>query len=102
MFGWILFGALAVTAILILAFVRWADRRSAPDAQKFLCSRCPQCRQKTRFLASRLGQQGKCPRCKHTWELTVTPVTTDESDEMPAFPGRRLSIRGRVLASRNG
>ena len=93
-----------VSAIGIAAIaLRWAYvRRSAWDQFEFF--RCRACGQKIRFLSSKAGQMGMCPRCKERWTLPKAPTLPSlehvANSRYPARVGqviRRNSwYRGRV------
>jgi len=93
-----------VSAIGIVAFaLRWAFARSFASEQ-FEFFRCRACGQKIRFLSSKAGQMGMCPRCKERWTLPKAPTLPSlahvANSRYPARVGqviRRNSwYRGRV------
>lgn len=87
----VLAGAALVGAAL---GVSWVGRRSA-RVEPYLVFRCPGCRQKVRYLASKAGRPGMCPRCRRRWVLPATPQeTADEKFTAEGYPvrvGARLS-----------
>src|SRR6266404_5441565 len=44
-------------------------RPRAASNRAFQTFRCAQCGQKLRFLASKAGRAGMCPRCRKQWTL---------------------------------
>jgi len=58
----ILTASLGTTATLAMAGYMWMRRRPAKREAHHIF-RCVRCGQKVRYLASKVGQQGMCPRC---------------------------------------
>jgi hypothetical protein len=100
MYGWILIVGLAVGAVGVV----WARTRRSTAVQ-FEFFRCHSCGQKIRYLSSKAGRTGMCPRCKERWTLAKSPASLptshSPSSRYPARVGqviRRNSwYRGRVV-----
>jgi DNA-directed RNA polymerase subunit RPC12/RpoP len=58
--------------------LRLRPRHSGPE--KFLHFRCAECGQKVRYLATKAGRPGMCPRCRQRWTLPTVaqPVARAE------------------------
>jgi hypothetical protein len=72
----------------------WAGRRSARP-EPYLAFRCPACTQKVRYLASKAGRPGMCPRCNERWvlptNLETAPDPSPRGGPYPLRVGARLS-----------
>ncbi len=72
-----------VEANLLLAAVVWylLTKRKRPEEEDYLYTECRGCRKRLRYLASRVGQPGKCPRCK--FGFVFPPLADDEEGARP-------------------
>jgi hypothetical protein len=103
MYGWILL-IVGLAVVLGVAGVIWTRARRS-NAVQFEFFRCDSCGQKIRYLSSKAGRMGMCPRCKERWTLAKAPpspaMTHSPNSRYPARVGqviRRNSwYRGRVV-----
>jgi hypothetical protein len=63
---------LGIVVLAASGTFRWV-RSHNPEAEKYLLFRCPHCGQKVRYLASKAGRPGMCPRCRQQWTLPTAP-----------------------------
>lgn len=80
----------AMLTLIALAVVWWVRSR-VPNPARFHCFRCPGCQQKLRYLASKSGCPGMCPRCSQRWTLPAVPA-------VPVFPRVSALATARHLA----
>jgi len=103
MYGWIMLVVSLGVALGVAGIVWFRARRS--KAVQFEIFRCHSCGQKIRYLSSKAGRMGMCPRCKERWTLakaSASPAMVHSPDSRyPARVGqviRRNSwYRGRVV-----
>ncbi len=57
---------LVVIAVAALA-VYWKMNSHSRNEGQFHVFRCPRCGQKLRYLTSKAGRAGMCPRCRQRW-----------------------------------
>jgi hypothetical protein len=89
-----------VVVVAVSGFV--LGRARQPKVEQFELCRCRRCGQKIRYLSSKAGQMGMCPRCKDRFTLPdASQVYASETQPSPARVGqvvRRHSwYRGQVL-----
>jgi hypothetical protein len=67
----VIFVLLGIFVVSGAGVILSARSRAAQD--EFQYTRCGECGQKVRYLASKAGRPGMCPRCKQQWILPATP-----------------------------
>ena len=74
--------ALICGSVLLVVIAFWPRFRSLIEPRKedeeYLDFRCEHCGRKLRYLASRAGMQGMCPRCKKTCRFPEAESRTAE------------------------
>jgi hypothetical protein len=83
---------LGVAGLSGLGAFRWVRNRH-PKVEEFVRFRCPGCHRKLRFLASKAGRAGMCPRCRQRWTWPTirqaVSSATHWGDEYREVVGRR-------------
>jgi DNA-directed RNA polymerase subunit RPC12/RpoP len=76
-----LFAALMVelnVLMIAILYVQYASRKAKTEEAEYLYFRCRKCGRRLRFAATKVGQQGQCPRCKMT--LLFADGVADEEE----------------------
>jgi hypothetical protein len=63
---------LGVLAVAVLGGAYWR-RLSLPPPDPLVNMRCPGCRRKLHYRASRAGRNAQCPKCKVKFTYPMTP-----------------------------
>jgi hypothetical protein len=85
----LVFGAVAVS--VTGAFLGLRARNSKIEQVYYF--RCPGCTQKLRYLASKAGRAGMCPRCRQRWTFPSNPeafpLSSQACDDYQVRVGQR-------------
>ena len=85
----LLLGVFGVSAAGAFLWVRPGNARQ----EKFHLFRCDGCGQKLRYLASKAGRAGMCPRCRRQWTLPASaqapPAAIQSCDGIKVKVGQR-------------
>jgi len=87
---------------LVATGLAWARQRPARE-EPYYHFRCPDCSQKVRYLASKAGRPGMCPRCRQLLTLPETPQQMLDEQPFPVGSSpanlRRLQRQGTRIKS---
>jgi DNA-directed RNA polymerase subunit RPC12/RpoP len=99
--GWGMVWTILSLAAVVLAAAGaiFCVRRRNSQEEPFYFFRCTQCGQKVRYLASKAGREGMCPRCGQRWTLPRKPQIFDPAAY--SIEGYELRVGQRRMPTRS-